>query len=424
MFLLKGGKILTPNGYQKVDILIDRGCISKIDTEIDKVSSVETLNITDLLVVPGFVDAHVHLREPGFFYKESILTGTLCAASAGYTAVMPMPNLNPVPDSVENLKVELDIIKRDAKIKVYPYGAITVGQKGEEVADLEGMAKDVIGFSDDGHGVQKNNMMKEAMLIAKRLNKPIVAHCEDNTLLEGGYIHKGQYAKTHGHKGICSESEWKQVERDIELVRETGVQYHVCHVSTKESVQLIRKAKAEGVNITAETAPHYLVLTEDDLQENGRFKMNPPVREEADRRALIEGVRDGVIDIISTDHAPHSDEEKSKGLEKSAFGVIGLDTAFPVLYTKLVETGELSLSRLIEAMSVRPREIFKLDGGKIEEGAIADLAILDLNEQWQVKGKDSFSKGSATPFEGWVLDSKNVYTILNGEIIWKSQTRN
>ena len=344
-------------------------------------------------VFPGFCDVHVHLREPGFSYKETIRTGTMAAARGGYTDVCAMPNLNPVPDSPEHLRQQLDIIERDAVIRVYPYGAITVAERGEKLADLSGMAENVIAFSDDGRGVQSEDMMREAMLQAKSLYKIIAAHCEDNSLLRGGYIHDGVYAKAHGHKGICSESEWKPIERDIRLAQETGCAYHVCHISTKESVALIRKAKREGVDITCETGPHYLLLDENDLQEDGRFKMNPPLRSKEDREALLEGIADGTIDMIATDHAPHSAEEKAKGLEKSAFGIVGLETAFPALYTKLVKTGVIPLEKLIELMAVNPRRRFGIPLGRA-------YTVWNLNETVTVDPAAFLSKGKATPFEG------------------------
>lgn len=362
------------------------------------------------VVLPGFLDVHVHLREPGFSYKETMLSGTKACARGGYTSVCSMPNLNPVPDSVENLKVQTDIIKNSAVINVYPYGAITVGEKGETLADLDGM-KDAIAFSDDGRGVQSNEMMLSAMKKAKSLNKMIVAHCEVNELLKGGYIHDGNYAKTHGHKGICSESEYLQIARDIELVKQTGVSYHVCHISTKESVDIIRKAKSEGVDITCETAPHYLVLTDKNLEEDGKFKMNPPLRSEEDRLALIEGIKDGTIDMIATDHAPHSFEEKSKGLEKSAFGVVGIETAFSVCYTYLVKTGIISLEKLIELLSTNPRKRF----GLYDTG----FSVWNLDEKFIVDTKEFLSLGKATPFENYELNAVNYLTVLNGKIIYK-----
>ena len=365
------------------------------------------------VVFPGFCDVHVHLREPGFSYKETIATGSLASARGGYTAVCTMPNLNPVPDSVEHLQQQLDLIKENACIHVYPYGAITVGEKGEQLADLEGMAPNVLGFSDDGRGVQSDDMMREAMLLAKKLNLPIVAHCEVNELLRGGYIHDGEYAKAHGHRGICSESEWAQIARDLELVKELGLKYHVCHISTKESVDIIRKAKAEGVDVTCETGPHYLVMDDSMLEENGRFKMNPPLRSAEDREALVQGILDGTIDMIATDHAPHSAEEKAKGLEKSAFGVVGIETAFPICYTYLVKTGILTLEKLIELLVVNPRKRFGIELG-------TDFSIWDLEAEYDIDPKDFLSMGKATPFEGWKVNGKCLATVCDGKVVYKA----
>lgn len=372
-----------------------------------------------MVIVPAFADVHVHLREPGFFYKESIATGTESAARGGFTAVCAMPNLNPVPDSVENLKKQLEIIKTNAKVLVRPFAALTVGEKGEKISDIEGLAPLVVGFSDDGKGVQSEALMREAMERVRDAGGIISAHCEVEALLNGGYIHDGAYARVHGHKGICSESEWKMVERDVALAEATGVRYHVCHVSTKESVEIIRRAKARGVDVTCETAPHYLVLTEDDLGEDGRFKMNPPLRTAEDRAALVEGLADGTVDMIATDHAPHSDEEKSRGLAGSLMGVIGLEYAFPILYTELVLTGKIPFVRLIEAMSYSPRKRFGLPAAEIKQGATAELAVIDLSQEWTVRGRESASKGNATPFEGRTVKGKITTTMSGGEIIWR-----
>ncbi len=363
-------------------------------------------------VLPSFCDVHVHLREPGFSYKETVESGTKAAARGGYTAVCSMPNLNPVPDSVEHMQTQLDMINAGAKCAVYPYAAITVGQNGKELSDMEGLAPLCVGFSDDGRGVQSEEMMKNAMLRAKALNKPIVAHCEDNALLFGGYIHLGAYAKARGHKGICSESEYGPIKRDIELVKQTGVSYHVCHVSAKESVEAIKKAKAEGVDITCETAPHYLVMDDSDLKEEGRFKMNPPLRGKEDRLALLEGLIDGTVDMIATDHAPHSAEEKAKGLEKSAFGIVGLETAFAVIYTHLIKTGKVSMERVIDALAIRPRERFGIpyDGG---------VTVFDLEEEFTVNPEEFLSKGRATPFQGEKLFGVCECTYLGNEEIYK-----
>ena len=366
---------------------------------------------SEYVIFPGFCDVHVHFREPGFSYKETIVTGSRAAARGGYTAVCTMPNLNPVPDSVENLRVQRRLIEETACIHVYPYGAITIGEQGEALSDLEGMAPDVVGFSDDGRGVQSDDMMRQAMLRAKALGKPIVAHCEVNSLLRGGYIHDGDYAKAHGHRGICSESEWGQIARDLQLVKETGCAYHVCHVSAKESVALIRKAKTEGLDVTCETGPHYLVMDDSDLQEDGRFKMNPPLRGKEDREALIHGILDGTIDMIATDHAPHSAEEKSRGLEKSAFGIVGIETAFPILYTCLVKPDILSLNKLLELLCVNPRRRFGLPLG-------TDYSIWDLNAAYPIDPKDFLSKGRATPFAGWQVSGKCIATICDGKLVY------
>ena len=363
-------------------------------------------------VFPGFCDVHVHFREPGFSYKETIKTGSMASAKGGYTSVCTMPNLNPVPDSLEHLKEQTDIIERDAVIEVLPYAAITVGEKGEELVDMEALAEKVIAFSDDGRGVQSEEMMREAMLRAKALGKMIVAHCEVNELLKGGYIHEGEYAKEHGHRGICSESEWKQIERDLRLAKETGCAYHVCHISTKESVDIIRKAKAEGVDVTCETGPHYLVMNDSDLQEEGRFKMNPPLRAKEDMEALIEGIKDGTIDMIATDHAPHSAEEKSKGLEKSPFGITGIETCFPLVYTKLVKTGIITLEKAIELLAINPRKRFGIKQGN-------DFTVWDLEALEKVEPEKFISMGKATPFEGWELFGKCVLTVKDGQIVYK-----
>lgn len=369
-------------------------------------------NSSQYMIFPGFCDVHVHLRQPGFSYKETIKTGTQASAHGGYTTVFSMPNLKPVPDSAEHLKEQLDIIKKDAVINVLPYGAITVGQNGEELSDMEGMAKDVIAFSDDGRGVQSEEMMKEAMQRAKALGKIIVAHCEDNSLLHGGYIHDGVYASKHSHRGICSESEWKPIKRDLELCRQTGCAYHVCHISCKESVELIRQAKAQGIDVTCETGPHYLILTDEDLKEDGRFKMNPPLRSKEDRQALIEGVLDGTIDMIATDHAPHSQEEKSRGLEKSAFGIVGIETAFQLLYTHLVKKNIISLERLVELLAVNPRKRFGLEYDN-------SFTVWDLDKKTVINPSDFLSMGKATPFEGEEVFGECELTVCNGKTAYK-----
>ena len=368
------------------------------------------------IIVPGLCDVHVHFREPGFSYKETIASGSAAAAHGGYTAVCTMPNLDPVPDSAEHLQVQLDAIKRGAAIKVLPYGAITVGEKGERLADMEAISDKVCAFSDDGKGVQNDEMMREAMTAAKRLGKIIAAHCEDNSLLFGGYIHDGEYARMHGHRGISSASEYKQIERDLRLAEETGCAYHVCHISTKESVELIRQAKARGVDVTCETAPHYLVLCDEDMQEDGRFKMNPPLRSLEDKQALIEGIKDGTIDMIATDHAPHSAEEKGRGLEKSLMGVVGLEMAFPVLYTELVRKNIITLERLVELMSFKPKERFGIDTNN-------DFAVFDISEAYKIDPENFLSMGRATPFAGREVFGRCLLTVHNGKVVYKAEDR-
>lgn len=368
------------------------------------------------IIVPGLCDVHVHFREPGFSYKETIASGSAAAAHGGYTAVCTMPNLDPVPDSAEHLQVQLDAIKRGAAIKVLPYGAITVGEKGEKLADMEAMSDKVCAFSDDGKGVQNDEMMREAMTAAKRLGKIIAAHCEDNSLLFGGYIHDGEYGRMHGHRGISSASEYKQIERDLRLAEETGCAYHVCHISTKESVELIRQAKARGVDVTCETAPHYLVLCDEDMQEDGRFKMNPPLRSREDKEALIEGIKDGTIDMIATDHAPHSAEEKGRGLEKSLMGVVGLEAAFPVLYTELVMKNIITLDRLVELMSFKPKERFGIDTNN-------DFAVFDISEAYKIDPEDFLSMGRATPFAGREVFGRCLLTVHNEKVVYKAEDR-
>ncbi|MBQ1995610.1 MAG: dihydroorotase [Clostridia bacterium] len=411
-FTVKGKQLFKNGSLSSLSLFIDHGIVVSEIPESDG-----TVIFSDSYILPGFADVHVHLREPGFSYKETIKTGTLASAHGGYTAVCSMPNLNPVPDSAENLQKQLDIIEKDAAIAVYPYGSITVGQMGEELSDMEGMSENVIAFSDDGRGVQSDELMEKAMLKAKSLGKMIVAHCEVNSLLNGGYIHDGEYAKAHGHRGICSESEWQQIERDIKLVEKTGCAYHVCHISTKESVEIIRQAKKRGVDITCETGPHYLVLSDKDLQEDGRFKMNPPLRSEEDRLALIEGIKDGTIDMIATDHAPHSAEEKGKGLQKSAMGIVGIETAFPVLYTELVHKGIISLEKLVELLSINPKKRFGIKGGT-DDGQQADFCVVDLDTEYEIRSEDFCSMGRATPFEGKKVKGKILHTYIKGEKIF------
>ncbi|MBE5783971.1 MAG: dihydroorotase [Clostridiales bacterium] len=420
--LLKGGQVYQSGAFISADVAVDKGLVVDISSSISPRPGDYILDCSHCFLVPGFVDVHVHLREPGFFYKETIETGTKAAARGGYTAVCSMPNLSPAPDTMEHLKVQLDSIKKNAKIAVHPYGCITHGQKGRgELVDFEALAPYVCGFSDDGKGVQEEALMRRAMEQIKKTGKILAAHCEDESLLRGGYIHDGPYARAHGHAGICSESETIQVVRDLKLVKEIGLKYHVCHVSAKETVAAIREAKKQGVNVTCETGPHYLLLTDMDLQEEGRFKMNPPIREEADRDALIEGILDGTIDMIATDHAPHSAEEKGKGLMGSLMGVVGLECAFQMMYTYLVEEKKiLSLEKLVHLMSIAPRQRFDIGGG-LEKGGQADIAVIDPRPEGVVNPDAFLSMGKATPFEGMKTKGDIVLTMAKGKIVYQKK---
>ena len=417
--LLKNGTLIDAAGRRSADILIRDGRIAAIGPDIIEAPGAQVLDCSGKLVSEGFTDIHVHFREPGQSYKETIRTGSLAAAHGGYTTVCAMPNLNPVPDSPETLALEQEIIDRDACIRVLPYAAITRGRKGLELTDFAALKGRCCAFSDDGSGVQSEAMMRAAMQAAAREDVILAAHCEDNTLLHGGYIHDGRYAAAHGHKGICSESEWGQIARDLKLAEQTGCRYHVCHISCAESVALIREAKRRGVRVTCETGPHYLTLCEDDLQEDGRFKMNPPLRRAEDREALIEGLRDGTIDAIATDHAPHSAEEKSRGLQGSAMGIVGLETAFPVLYTDLVLTGKVSLERIVEALTAGPRRAFRLSGGLVP-GQAADLTVIDPDAAWTVDPADFLSLGKATPFAGKAVQGRIIWTLKDGVPVYQA----
>ena len=419
--LLKGGKVYRSGSFENEDVAVSDGVVIDVDRFPSSEHSSVIVDCSDMIIVPGLADVHVHFREPGFSYKETIYTGTMAAARGGYTAVCTMPNLDPAPVDEKTLGVQLDLIKRDGRTRVIPFGAITSDQSGRGMLSAMGeMAPYVAGFSDDGKGVQDEALMEEAMLKARSLGKVISAHCEDESLLNGGYIHQGEYARNHGHAGISSESEWKQVQRDIRLAEKTGCAYHVCHVSTGESVELIRAAKKDGVDVTCETAPHYLILCDEDLQEDGRFRMNPPLRSRRDRQALIEGIQDGTVDMIATDHAPHSREEKSKGLSGSAFGVVGLETAFPMLCRHLVSESIISLEKLIDLMAVRPRERFGIPGGEIETGKPADLAVFDTGARQTVRPFEFCTKGRSTPFEGMESQGRCVLTVCEGNIVWNT----
>lgn len=413
--IIKNGSVL---GQKSEDIAIANGRIAERGATIEATANDTVIDARGLVVAPAFVDVHVHLREPGYAYKERIATGTMAAARGGYTTVCSMPNLNPVPDCVENLKVQQDIIDRDAKIEVLPYAAITIGRKGEELVDVASLKGKVCAFSDDGSGVQIDGMMERAMTEAVKHDQLIAAHCEVEELLKGGYIHDGEYAKLNGHKGICSASEWEQVKRDIEIAERLGCRYHVCHISTKETVELVRQAKARGVKVTCETGPHYLIFTDMDLEEDARWKMNPPLRSAEDRAALINGIKDGTIDMIATDHAPHSKEEKSKGLKDSAMGIVGLETAFAALNTHLVKRGIISLERLVELMSYNPRKVFRIEGG-IEVGDRADIVLLDTEKAWRVDSEKYHSMGRISMFDGRDMVGDIAMTIHRGEIVYK-----
>lgn len=416
-YVLKNCNVYQDGKFTVGDLFVKDGIVVS-SSSFDNISDAEAYDLGGAFVFPGLADVHVHLREPGFLYKETVKSGTMAAAHGGYTAVCSMPNLSPCPDSVENMKVQLDAIEKDALIKVYPYATITEGEAGEKLTDMEALSPMCVGFSDDGRGVQSREMMEKAMLLAKKCGKLIAAHCEDNSLLFGGYIHDGEYAREHGHRGICSESEWKQIERDIELVKNTGCAYHVCHISTKESVELIRKAKKDGVNITCETGPHYLVLDDSCLVEDARFKMNPPLRSTSDREALVEGILDGTIDMIATDHAPHSAEEKSRGLEKSLMGVVGLETALPVMYTHFVKTGIISMERLVELMHINPRNRFGLSVGGTSIGDRADFTVFDFSQKYKITPDEFLSMGRSTPFEGNEVFGKCLLTVCSGELAY------
>ena len=421
-YLLQNAQLLSSGGvFRAADVLLSGGRIVSIGDRISCPADAVSIDLHRAVLFPGFVDVHVHLREPGFSYKETIRTGTLAAAHGGFAHVAAMPNLDPVPDCAAALAVQRAIIEKDALVHVHPYGAVSVGEKGERLADLDGLAPGVIAFSDDGRGVQSESLMREAMMQCRRLGKILAAHCEDNSLLHGGYIHDGAYARAHGHRGICSESEWGPIARDLRLAEETGCAYHVCHVSTKESVALIRAAKRRGVDITCETAPHYLTFTDEDLQEDGRFKMNPPLRAREDRDALIEGLLDGTIDMLATDHAPHSREEKARGLEKSAMGVVGLETSFAASYTALVQTGILPLEKLVDLMHGAPMRRFGC-GTELAEGQPADLTAFDLTKTYTVDPETFLTMGRATPFAGRALTGVCKLTMIGGEPVWKEET--
>lgn len=415
--VLIGSNVFVKDKLIKANVFLNDGIIVDISDSLPIDGDI-VFDFNNCFIFPGFTDVHTHLREPGFFYKETVKSGTMAAAAGGYTTICAMPNLNPVPDSLENLRKELDIIKKDALINVYPYGAVTEKEEGQILSDIFDMAPFVCAFSDDGRGIQSEEMMENAMTEIKKTGKILSAHCEDNSLLFGGYIHDGVYAKTHGHKGISSESEFSQIARDLVLAKKTKCRYHVCHISTKESVDLIRNAKKCGIDVTCETAPHYLTLCDEDLKEDGRFKMNPPLRSKSDREALLEGICDGTVDMIATDHAPHSEEEKSKGLKESLMGITGLECAFPILYTKLVKTNIITLEKLISLLNTNANRRFEI-GSSIEIGKKADITVFDLSEKYKIDSSKFNSMGKSTPFDGETVYGRCKMTICGGRIIWK-----
>lgn len=418
--LIHGGTVVGNGTSRRCDILVAGGKIAAIGENLPTDASCETFDAAGCIVTYGLADVHVHLREPGYSAKETIASGTRAAAHGGYTVVCAMPNLNPAPDSPATIAIERELIDREAVIDVRPYATITVAREGREVTDVEALMPLAAGFSDDGSGIQQEATMREAMRRVAASDGIIAAHCEDDSLLHGGYIHDGEYARRNGHRGICSESEWGQIARDVKLAAESGCRYHVCHISTAESVEIIRNARAAGVRVTCETAPHYLTLTEDDLQEEGRFKMNPPLRTAADRDALIRGIQDGTIEVIATDHAPHTAEEKSRGLKGSAMGIVGLETAFAIVYTELVRKGTISLERMIELMCDNPRRIFRLGGG-LREGEAADIAVFDVATPYRIDSREFLSAGRATPFEGREVFGECLLTLKDGEAVWRKE---
>ncbi len=415
----RNAQIFRNGRFERGDLVVEAG---RIVEPAEPASGDRIVDLEGLHLIPGLVDVHVHLREPGFSYKETIASGTAAAAHGGYTTVCAMPNLRPAPDAPETLQVETELIRQSAAVRVLPYGCITRGQRGcGELVDFAALADGVVGFSDDGRGVQEGALMEEAMRRSAAVGRPIVAHCEVDDLLRGGYIHDGDYCRAHGHRGICSESEWGQVARDIELAARTGCQYHVCHISTRESVELVRQAKTRGLRVSCETAPHYLLLSDEDLREEGRFKMNPPIRSRADREALVAGIVDGTIEVVATDHAPHSAEEKSRGLAGSAMGIVGLECAFPLLYKHLVLEGVISLEQLVALMSLNPRRIFGLGGGSLQAGETADFTVLDLAAEYTVDPDDFLSAGRATPFAGWKVQGRTVLTVVGGRVAYEAK---
>ena len=426
MILLKNGRqINESNELVAVDLLVKDGIIIEMNECIENTEA-QVYDLAGKLVSPGLIDVHVHLREPGYERKETIETGTKAAARGGYTMIAAMANTIPVPDSMENVTYIEGLLQQSAQVRVFPYAAITLGERGAEIVDVEALSEtSILGFSDDGRGIQEAGVMYQAMQRAKAVNKPIVAHCEDDSLLFGGYLHDGEYAKANGHRGILSVSESAQIARDIMLAQATGVHYHICHISTKESVELVRFAKAQGINVTAEVSPHHLILCDTDIvNDDPNFKMNPPLRADADRIACVQGLLDGTIDVIATDHAPHHEDEKAWGIETAPFGIVGLETAFPLMYTTFVKTGKMTLKQLIDCMSTKPATIFNLPYGKLEVGAVADITIIDLDKEMEIDSTQFLSKGKNTPFNGYRVAGWPVMTLVDGKVVYKDEQVN
>lgn len=426
MILLKNGRqINESNELVAVDLLVKDGIIIEM-TECIENTEAQVYDLAGKLVSPGLIDVHVHLREPGYERKETIETGTKAAARGGYTTIAAMANTIPVPDSMESVTYIEGLLQQSAQVRVFPYAAITLGERGQEIVDVEALSEtSILGFSDDGRGIQEAGVMYQAMQRAKAVNKPIVAHCEDDSLLFGGYLHDGEYAKANGHRGILSVSESAQIARDIMLAQATGVHYHICHISTKESVELVRFAKAQGINVTAEVSPHHLILCDTDIvNDDPNFKMNPPLRADADRIACVQGLLDGTIDVIATDHAPHHEDEKAWGIETAPFGIVGLETAFPLMYTTFVKTGKMTLKQLIDCMSTKPATIFNLPYGKLEVGAVADITIIDLDKEMEINSTQFLSKGKNTPFNGYSVAGWPVMTLVDGKVVYKDEQVN
>ena len=426
ILLTNGQKVNENNELVTIDVLIKDGIIIEINECIENTEA-QIYDLAGKLVSPGLIDVHVHLREPGYERKETIETGTKAAARGGYTTIAAMANTIPVPDSLEYVTYIEGLLQKSAQVRVFPYAAITIGEKGEEIVDVETLATKtcILGFSDDGRGIQEAGVMYQAMKRAKAVNKPIVAHCEDDSLLFGGYLHDGEYAKANGHKGILSVSESAQIARDIMLAKATGVHYHICHISTKESVELVRFAKSQGINVTAEVSPHHLILCDMDIvNDDTNFKMNPPLRSEDDRAACVEGLLDGTIDVIATDHVPHHEDEKAWGIETAPFGIVGLETSFPLMYTKFVKTGKMTLKQLIDCMSTKPANIFNLPYGTLTVGAEADITVIDLDKEMEIDSTQFLSKGKNTPFNGYRVAGWPVMTLVGGKIVYKDEEMN